>query len=609
MFERRLKWVAAVALALAAGVAVYWMLPRHSVPPPYDFRKSLAGDYLVSGGIGCLSIRKLEDGSWAGYWASSNAQIPIEVDDQGLLIEYSPFMPRIRHIPSVARRGDFDRICGEPESAIALRSYLTKIESADARYHFQTVEQYCADGQTDKELLSASAEAVERLLEDHPRNPAVRILYLNSLALREKIDDLTHKLNEWEPAFKLHRCPVIDREFHYMRLTAQSLVASSNGENLYDILETQSNMGLDEFIISARNLPLDLDYYPRLDHIGAPSRHDLTTAHLARLRLYQSVAVLAPFVGRRQLGEDMSIAMFILGRTGEWSHGFWAGRMGELTRFKASRLIRYHCNNVCLDAEDTRRLFDRFEAVCHRNDRLSEEELRKWFRLHEPTEPDFDFGEFITSSLTLEAELALTRGVLAARHSYFVNGEFPWRDGRNADGLLLSRPPDDPYSGTALQTKYDRGSMTLFSVGPDRHNDHGQTIYDPTNGVVSAGDIVATALAQPKYPFPRDGIRASTREELHRLFPDGLPPVGFPSDPLLAIEGPPVIVLSIGPDRMFSTNRVTQGEYWRWIQMGEYRTETEFPPIGYRPDVLYDPTNGLDSDGDLWVELKPSDKE
>jgi len=37
----------------------------------------------------------------------------------------------------------------------------------------------------------------------------------------------------------------------------------------------------------------------------------------------------------------------------------------------------------------------------------------------------------------------------------------------------------------------------LWSVGPDRSDDHAQTIYDPTNGTTSGGDIKWTTAAHP----------------------------------------------------------------------------------------------------------------
>jgi hypothetical protein len=34
-------------------------------------------------------------------------------------------------------------------------------------------------------------------------------------------------------------------------------------------------------------------------------------------------------------------------------------------------------------------------------------------------------------------------------------------------------------------------SAEFYSVGPDRRDDHLLIIYDPTNGALSAGDVVA----------------------------------------------------------------------------------------------------------------------
>ena len=50
----------------------------------------------------------------------------------------------------------------------------------------------------------------------------------------------------------------------------------------------------------------------------------------------------------------------------------------------------------------------------------------------------------------------------------------------------LSRFPD-PFTGQPLRVANDR----IWSLGPDGQDQSARVSYDPTNGTVSAGDIVA----------------------------------------------------------------------------------------------------------------------
>ena len=55
----------------------------------------------------------------------------------------------------------------------------------------------------------------------------------------------------------------------------------------------------------------------------------------------------------------------------------------------------------------------------------------------------------------------------------------------------LPQMPVDPFSGEAFRYQSQSGGRdySLYSVGPDRADQQGATLYDPTNGTVSAGDI------------------------------------------------------------------------------------------------------------------------
>ncbi len=53
-------------------------------------------------------------------------------------------------------------------------------------------------------------------------------------------------------------------------------------------------------------------------------------------------------------------------------------------------------------------------------------------------------------------------------------------------------PPKDPFS-TGMPKYILRGNgATLYSIGPDLSDNQGKLEYDPTNGVISPGDIAVS---------------------------------------------------------------------------------------------------------------------
>ena len=51
-------------------------------------------------------------------------------------------------------------------------------------------------------------------------------------------------------------------------------------------------------------------------------------------------------------------------------------------------------------------------------------------------------------------------------------------------------PYIDIYSGHAIRWKRNSSGIYIYSIGPDKHNNNMEVIYDPTNGLNSIGDII-----------------------------------------------------------------------------------------------------------------------
>lgn len=198
--------------------------------------------------------------------------------------------------------------------------------------------------------------------------------------------------------------------------------------------------------------------------------------------------------------------------------------------------------------------------------------------------------ESVVRHKTALVQLDLVRMACAARRCLLVSGRFPAAAADFAP-LQPAGPPVDLFAGTQpppLKWHEDAtsGELVCHSVGPDGKDDRGAVSYDPTNGTLSAGDIALRVPKQRKYPFPASGVTANSAAELQARFPDGLPPDTFamPKGRGLGIADTlPVRVYSVGPD----TNPA----------------ETDAAGTAYAPTVQYDPTNGVVSAGDIFIEV------
>jgi hypothetical protein len=125
-----------------------------------------------------------------------------------------------------------------------------------------------------------------------------------------------------------------------------------------------------------------------------------------------------------------------------------------------------------------------------------------------------------------------------------------------------------------------------YSVGPDKTDDGARFVYDATNGVLSAGDIITSVPRDRRIPYPEMPVRASSGADLDRQFPAGLP-----ADIFADMKGRRLSRTTTAPVRVFSFGPDTD-------------EGTILPQIEtYIPEIQYDPTNGIVSRGDLFITL------
>ncbi|HBF35030.1 TPA: hypothetical protein DDW35_10770 [Candidatus Sumerlaeota bacterium] len=211
--------------------------------------------------------------------------------------------------------------------------------------------------------------------------------------------------------------------------------------------------------------------------------------------------------------------------------------------------------------------------------------------------------------LVANAQFQLVRMGAVMRRTQLANG------GALPDTTDALKPlfpgglPNDPFTSNSLLLRPIDDGMVCYSVGPDKADGKALAEYDSTNGSTSAGDVIARIPRVREFPFPSKGIKASTRAEFLQQMPNGLPRDFFADKrarQLTITDTTPVFVYSFGPDcdESARTRNDANPENHGTATMQPNWFSSDTRP----PDVVYDPTNGVTSKGDLFIAIPPSIK-
>ena len=220
-------------------------------------------------------------------------------------------------------------------------------------------------------------------------------------------------------------------------------------------------------------------------------------------------------------------------------------------------------------------------------------ELRSLEEVFQSASATREDGEREIQRRVVRARWSLLHAAVHARLHLLKTGAYPERLPAGSDVLL--------NAGHAK-------GWVLYAVGPDGQDDRGEVEYDPTNGTMSSGDIRLFVPKERTYPFPTQPVSSvPTRDELLAQYPNGLPPDPFADSKgsSYSVQGPRAIVSSFGPDvdeAKWGFKPVEEGKVpsataalRRMIDGSWVAAET---PAAMLP---YDPTNGIISDGNLYL--------
>lgn len=88
-----------------------------------------------------------------------------------------------------------------------------------------------------------------------------------------------------------------------------------------------------------------------------------------------------------------------------------------------------------------------------------------------------------------ESQNRITELTVALEYYRMKNKEYPDSLEQLSPGII-KEPILDPITGKPFMYHKTDEAFELYSIGPDLKDDKGELVYDPTNGTVSAGDIV-----------------------------------------------------------------------------------------------------------------------
>lgn len=515
--------------------------------------------------------------------------------DNNLILEYSPgsesFLDReewsgiLEFRPSQIREGDWDLIRHSPiKSAASPPSRISPLAEpiiqALHRIDDQRVVQYLKTKEP-----SGRKPLAQALLKAHPDDEFIRALYLQEMAASKDLNELSARLADWKEGLLRSPNLYLQRIPEKMEYYEHGLRLSAAGKNAFDLVQAMSYQGgLDNpfFEAGAEQPGWDLnrviaDFPKVMNYEDYVIPHNSMTHFLDtnfKIKALTVIAVFKMIEGKRGEALNLLAAICHLGqlmREVRWTAVSAIG--AAFVRIGANRLQLF-AENCCDTDEELRTLLARIDAI-KRSGRPPE------FFSEDPVfaggMPDH-YDPKLTGPWT-DITLDLARMTAAAKYCLLATGAFPMKL-EDFSPLLPDGLPLDAF------TEHDRlkfipGSepFVCYSVGPDGKDDLAAIKYDPSNGTVSGGDIFVDIPREREFPFPRQGTRAASASDLLQQYPNGLPtdPCAYTKDARLAISNTePVYVFSFGPDR-------------------DESARGEFP----EPEVAYDPTNGITSNGDI----------
>lgn len=444
----------------------------------------------------------------------------------------------------------------------------------------------------------AAYEKARSLLGDFREDLYVRTLYLGAASRNDDVEEVGRRINEWGADFDAADDPFAQAVFRKAQRWLRSRRLSAAGRNAYDFLRHVLTNATDlETQVSRMPEIMDFEAYIRPEAWWPGwSQWPADVPGILPSKVLHIVAVLKMFEGKRQESRQILVSVYRLGYLMNESSDLISTLVGTAIRSISCWGLEIYALNCCETEVEFRRFWNELDR------------LKRWqkpIRAEDLYSLDFSLSKFgsrvvrvssqeaQTRFLSTDSHFDLIRMATVAKHRVVSKSAWP-RNSKEFAPLLPKGLPRDPFSSATLRYRSDPSLFTCYSVGPDRRDNGGVVEYDPTNGTFSAGDIILRVPRKRRYPFPREGIRVSSIADLMRQFPNDLP-----ADPFATRRGQPL-----------GTTPTVSGGFYIYSYGPDVDQFRDVPfDKNHILDPPYDPTNGLVSNGDvyIWVPLRNGD--
>ena len=423
----------------------------------------------------------------------------------------------------------------------------------------------------------------------HPDDKYMKLLYLDVLIRDGDIEKLKKEKEEWEADYSKSGDGISKYALACAEESLRSIELSNSGQNAYDFIENvfKNDVDLKKRLELFSRVSQCEDYVARKTFLFPHYQSNFLEMQVSS-KVFCVEADFLILQGKREEALNLIASVYQFGNILNESNMLISRLIGIAIRMIATNKLGMYASNCCEKQEDFENFWNMLE---HLNRDLQKPEIWNLTLMENSLDYYLEYNykpnitEMLTRYYVADAHFQLVRMATAAKYHFITQGTFPQNPNELAP-LLPTGLPKDSFSSESLKFISNPDEFTCYSIGPDKQDNFANIIYDSTNGTVSSGDIILKVPSQREYPFPKNGVRASTRDELLKQFPNNLPYDSFSiinNTRLRITNSVPIYIFSIGPDI----------------------NENEIQKTGdsYIPKVHYDPTNGTTSAGDLFIAI------
>ena len=580
-----------------------------------------SGIYLADGIVGCLEIKKKPLGYSVEFL---NYGSPFDFGPE-FTVAFKSGILKVTSVsgadpssqsqqiwtlePSKAIPGDWDLIEQEFISGITEFDFLldgkreVKVPSYFHKVNDQWVKHY--------HNIAAAGEgeftkAAEQLIQNHPDDLWIRLLLFDSLMRNKQHKMLEDQLAIWDEAYENCGKPHLLIWYRWAKRMVYAHQLSAEGKNAHDIIEQLLSSNYEQ---QMAQLPQLLNYRECLPALSCllydNSANFLGIQILAKTTRPAAINLLLQ--GKRAEALKLCAASFQLGQLMSQG-GAINAYLGPMMGRPGQGALELHVLNACTTAKELEQCWEIINELNKLNIEPDFEQLKQ---------EEAQVNALISMERTKiyylvgQAKMQLLRMAVAARHFQLTHGYLPFAEQDFVkfypDGL-----PQDPFSSGTMKLMRKDDALFLYSVGLNGIDDQAsmpddswEAINPMYSGEEKPIDIVIKVTKERQYPFPKEPLKADSVEDVFKLFPNGLPPDLFASvrgTPMGVADTSPVKVYSFGPDRdqnqAFSKGSISDYTAQEASEAAKY----------YHPEVHYDPTNGVTSEGDIFFAIPPKIK-